>query len=135
MDWLQQNPSYVLLAALLGWLLWQRVLAPRLAGVRNISAGEYLRMRDQAHVLLDVRTDREWQAGHAPAAMHVPLNALQGQLDRIPRDQPVVVICASGNRSAVAAVNLARKGFSPVYNFSGGMAAWQSAGLPVRRGR
>ncbi|RMH61921.1 MAG: rhodanese-like domain-containing protein [Zetaproteobacteria bacterium] len=135
MNWVQQNLGYIPLLALLGWFAWQRILAPRLAGVRNISAGEYLRMRDTAHTLVDVRTEREWQAGHAPKAVHVPLSSLVAHLDRIPRKQPVVVICASGNRSAVAAVTLARKGFAPVYNFSGGMAAWQSAGLPVKRGR
>jgi len=48
---------------------------------------------------------------------------------------PLVVICASGNRSAMAATKLAKAGFEPVYNFSGGMGSWKSAGLPVKSGK
>ncbi len=53
--------------------------------------------------------------------------------DEIPLDQPVVVICASGNRSAMAATKLAKLGFTTVYNFSGGMSAWGGTQLPVKR--
>ncbi|MDX8406921.1 MAG: rhodanese-like domain-containing protein [Mariprofundaceae bacterium] len=135
MDWMQQNPGYVLMALFVGWMLWRRMIAPKLSGVAGMSAGDYMQLRDRPHVLLDVRSAGEWAAGHAPDALHIPLGEVSSRKHEIPADRPVVVVCASGNRSAVAATSLARQGFKPVYNFSGGMGAWQSAGLPVRSGK
>ncbi len=134
-EWMQQNAVYLFLALLVGWVLWQRMIAPRLAGVRNISVTDYLGMRNRPHALIDVRTEGEWRGGHAPQAEHIPLAEISRRFDAIPRDVPVVVICASGQRSAQAATVLARHGIAPVYNFSGGMAAWRAAGLPVKTGR
>jgi len=135
MEWIQQNIVYVVMALLIGWILWQRVVAPRMAGVKQISAGDYLHMRHDDHVLIDVRSDSEWRSGHAPTAKHIPLGSISQHLHQIPQNKPVVVLCASGNRSAMAAITLARQGYASVYNFSGGMAAWRGAGLPVKAGR
>ncbi len=131
--WIQDN--LILLPGLLiiAWLLWQRLLAPRLAGVRNMSASEYLRFRHEPHVLVDVRSDGEWRSGHPPSARHIPLSTFASRMDALPKDQAVVLICASGMRSASAAARLARAGHPRVYNFSGGLAAWSSAGLPLTR--
>ena len=79
-------------------------------------------------VLLDVREPREWAAGHAPQAEHVPLGLLS--LDAVPQDRPVIAICRSGNRSGKAADALAAAGVR-VHNLAGGMKAWTRAGLPV----
>lgn len=133
--WMQQNAVYLFLALLVGWMIWQRMIAPRLAGVRSISAADYLGMRNRPHALIDVRAEAEWRSGHAPQAEHIPLSEISRRLETIPRDVPVVVICASGQRSAQAATMLAKHGIAPVYNFSGGMAAWRAAGLPVKTGR
>lgn len=81
-------------------------------------------------LLLDVREQSEWQAGHAPGARHVPLGDLDEELGALPRDRRVVVVCRSGNRSARATALLVRSGFEAV-NLSGGMQAWAAAGLPV----
>jgi rhodanese-related sulfurtransferase len=81
-------------------------------------------------VLLDVREPNEWDAGHAPDARHVPLGFLHAE--QVPADRVVVAVCRSGNRSGKAALALARTGVD-VRNMSGGMKAWQSAGLPVVR--
>lgn len=79
-------------------------------------------------VLLDVREPYEWEAGHAPSAVHVPLGELAP--DRIPTGSPVLVVCHVGGRSAQAAAVLAANGWQAV-NVTGGMAAWAAAGLPV----
>ena len=81
-------------------------------------------------VLLDVREDGEWQAGHAPAARHIPLHRLPAQLAVLPPRRTVVTICRSGHRSARAAALLASQG-REVVNLAGGMRAWARAGLPV----
>ncbi len=81
-------------------------------------------------VLLDVREDGEWRAGHAPGARHVPLGRLPAQIAGLPPRRTVVTICRSGHRSARAAALLASHGREAV-NLAGGMRAWARAGLPV----
>jgi len=85
---------------------------------------------ESAAILLDVREDDEWKAGHAPGAIHVRL----GDLDPRTFDTtvPVVAVCRSGNRSGSAAKKLATAGVT-VYNLVGGMKAWREAGQPVIR--
>ncbi|WP_324786051.1 rhodanese-like domain-containing protein [Streptomyces sp. H51] len=83
-------------------------------------------------VLLDVREAHEWQAGHAPRAVHLPLSALSAGAGLPPRAQsrPLIVICRSGNRSRRAAELLAARGTDAV-DVVGGMQDWAGAGLPV----
>lgn len=83
-------------------------------------------------VLLDVREPHEWQAGHAPRAVHLPLSALVAGagLPAHAQARPLVVICRSGNRSRQAAELLATRGAEAV-DVIGGMRDWAGAGLPV----
>ncbi|MFJ9539098.1 rhodanese-like domain-containing protein [Streptomyces sp. NPDC101225] len=83
-------------------------------------------------VLLDVREPYEWQAGHAPRAVHLPLSALAAGAGLPARAQarPLVVICRSGNRSRRAAELLVTRGAQAV-DVIGGMRDWAEAGLPV----
>jgi len=134
-EWMQANGVYLFIAMLVGWMLWQRLLAPMLSGVKRLNAVEYLKIRNTDHVLIDVRSASEWASGHPPKAIHIPLGDIANRMRDIPGNKPVVVVCASGNRSAIAATALAKKGFSPVFNFSGGMGAWRGAGLPIKSGR
>jgi len=135
MQFMQQNAVCIFLALLIGWMLWQRMIAPKLSGVKSISALTYMQMRNEPHTLLDVRQPGEWASGHAKDATHMPLGEVAERMHELPKEKPVVVICASGNRSAMAATALAKAGFDTVYNFSGGMGAWQGGGLPVSSGR
>ncbi|AYY13268.1 rhodanese-like domain-containing protein [Actinobacteria bacterium YIM 96077] len=80
--------------------------------------------------LLDVREEDEWLAGHAPEAVHIPLSELHDRADDVPGDQQVYVVCKVGGRSAHAAAWLNGLGRRAV-NISGGMDAWQAAGLPM----
>ena len=83
-------------------------------------------------VVLDVREDDEWQAGHAPGAVHVPLGDVPSRLADLPEtDEPLPVICRSGGRSGRAVAWLSQQGFD-VVNVDGGMRAWNAAGKPVR---
>ena len=81
-------------------------------------------------LVLDVREDDEWAAGHAPDAMHVPLQTLPGRLADLPAGRPIAVICRSGGRSGQASAFLAQQGFA-VRNVTGGMHAWEQSGLPM----
>lgn len=82
-------------------------------------------------VLIDVREDDEWAAGHAPNAIHAPLSRLGGEYaDKIPEGQKVLCICKVGGRSAQATSALLGAGYD-VVNVAGGMKAWETAGMPV----
>jgi len=86
--------------------------------------------------VLDVRMASEWQDGHIPGALHLPLgSAMPGELDRLALDRAhlVVVVCGSGYRSSIATSLLQQRGFGDVLNTLGGMAAWNDAHLPTER--
>jgi len=80
--------------------------------------------------LLDVREAEEWQAGHAPDAVHLPLSELMARADEVPADRDVYVICRSGGRSEQAAGYLNQLGRTSL-NVVGGMTAWHAAGRPM----
>lgn len=102
------------------------IAAPELK--RRLDAGERL-------YLLDVRSSEEYAHDGRIAGSHLmPLPMLSMRLGELPKDTPIVCVCRSGNRSGVAAEQLARQGFSDVINLGGGMLGWQRAGLPTQRG-
>lgn len=105
----------------------------RLGTVEQLSALDLSRRRGM--VVLDVRGRSEWEAGHLPGATLIPLAELPDRLDEVPADQPVAVHCQGGSRSAIAASLLLARGRSAVANVTGGMTAWEQAGLPVERNR
>ena len=106
---------------------WLSRLFPARPKVGPEQARELL---DQGAILLDVREDAEWRAGHAPKARHIPLSRLPARLRDVPPNRTVVTVCRSGARSARAAALLAREG-RHVVNLPGGMHAWARAGLPI----
>jgi len=80
---------------------------------------------------IDVRTPGEYTGGHAARAVNIPLDALPAKLDSLEKNEPVYIICQTGNRSRQAADMLKNAGFSNVLNVTGGTNAWQAAGLPM----
>ena len=84
-------------------------------------------------LLLDVRTVGEWKSGRIAGATHVPLIDLVARCGELPASRSIVVYCATGMRSRIAAGVLLKKGFDDVRNMTGGINAWQRQGLPVER--
>lgn len=80
--------------------------------------------------LLDVREPDEWQAGHAPEAVHIPMYQLSDRAAEIPREQDVYVICRSGVRSAQVTIALNNAGWQ-ARNVDGGMKRWAEVGRPM----
>ncbi len=80
--------------------------------------------------LLDVREADEWEAGHAPRAVHIPLSRLGARANEVPTDRDVYVICRSGARSASVVAALNDAGWKTT-NVRGGMHAWEAAGKPM----
>ncbi len=83
--------------------------------------------------LLDVRTPGEYRRGHIPGAVLIPMNEVPARLREIPRDKKIVVVCASGARSAAVARFLDGRGYPWVANYTGGVFDWARAGLPLDR--
>jgi hydroxyacylglutathione hydrolase len=91
------------------------------------------RMQEGGALVVDVRGTSEWRAGHPTGAVHVHLGSLEQHADDLPASaEPVVLICRSGNRSAIAQSLLQARGRRAV-NVEGGIVAWERAGLPVSR--
>lgn len=95
-----------------------------------LSAVDAKHALDTGSVLVDVRGHGEWQAGHAPQAIHIPLAQLTRRLAELPADREIITVCRSGHRSAVAA-GLLRRHKRRASNLTGGMNAWAAAGLPI----
>jgi hydroxyacylglutathione hydrolase len=81
--------------------------------------------------IVDVRNDAEWNDGHIPGAIHIPLGDLAGRANELIKETPVVTICHSGHRSLTAADELIAQGFTDVASLNGGMVAWVKAGHPI----
>ena len=81
--------------------------------------------------VLDVRTEREWKAGHIDEAIHIHGGMLQERFAEVPKGKPVAVICGSGYRASIASSFLKREGYQSLSNVVGGMSAWKAAGLPT----
>lgn len=98
--------------------------------VPEVSAEEaFARSTSGEAVIVDVRELDEWEAGHIPGALHIPLAELEARWPELRASDPVIAVCRSGNRSSTAAQALRSVGIDAA-NLSGGMKAWASAALP-----
>ncbi len=109
--------------------------------IREISPTDY--QAGPASVLIDVREPDEFATGHIPGAINLPRGVLEFQVEAHPavvnlrdpegalKSQPLLVYCQTGGRSALAALNLQRMGFTQVSSLCGGIKSWTDAGLPV----
>lgn len=86
----------------------------------------------QPPLVIDVRAPREREQKHIEGSLNIPLNRLAENLKTLPENRPLLVYCAGGYRSSIAASLLQGSGFGPVSEIAGGIAAWEAAKLPVR---
>ncbi len=87
---------------------------------------------DQEIVFLDVREPNEWNLGHVPGAVHIPRGQLEGRVESVvDRAKRVIVYCAGGSRSALAADTLAQMGYGSVESLRGGFGEWTASGGQV----
>ncbi len=85
-------------------------------------------------LLVDVREKDEFATVRVPGAVLVPLSEFAAHFASLPQDRPLLVMCAAGRRSIVAAAHLRAHGYSDVTNVDGGIIAWQKAGQPTAQG-
>ena len=82
-------------------------------------------------LVLDIRAPKEWQKSHIDGSVNIPLNHLLERIEEVPRGRPVLVHCAGGYRSSIAAGLLQQHGRVNLTELTGGITAWEAAGLPV----
>jgi len=134
-QFIQNNLMLIVVAFVSGgMLLWPLV--------RRSTGGPYVTPQQATHLInredatvVDVRDPGEYGAGHILGAKNVPLARIEdGANDLAKRkERPVIVYCDTGNRGSKAIAALKKQGFARVSNLSGGIGAWQQAGLPVEK--
>lgn len=131
MEFVQQNMMWVIAAVVSGVMLISSFIRGGGKGI-SVSEATLLINREDA-LVLDVRETSEWSNGRIPNARHIAQGQLAKHLSELEKykEKPVIVVCASGNRSSTACGTLQRAGFTRVFNLLGGMGAWSGAGLPV----
>lgn len=115
-----------------GMLLWPH-LQTRGRKLTQLEATQ--RINQGKTVVLDVRNPEEFAAGHIRGAVNIPLQDLPQRLGELEksRSKTIIVVCQAGVTSAKASAQLDKAGFKDVYSLTGGLAAWQSQGLPVAK--
>ena len=109
----------------------EQVLADAKSQIKEYTPAEVMAMqkRDKKMVLLDVRDLPEVNLGKIPGAIHIPRGRLEQNIEAaVPRDANLVIYCASGNRSALAALSLRDMGYEHVSSMSAGIAGWSAIG-------
>lgn len=122
--------AFIAILALVAFTEWRRAAS----GAKNIAPATAINLiNHEDGLMLDVRETNEYSGGHIINSVHIPLSKLSSDLNHIDKykGKPVIAYCRSGSRSLGACATLQKAGFENVSNLSGGMLAWQNAGLPV----
>jgi rhodanese-related sulfurtransferase len=132
----QDNIWLVLIAVVSGLMFVWPSIAKRVSRTREVGVVEAVQMINrQDAAVVDVREPAEFKAGHIPNARNIPLGQLgeRGkELEKL-KGKPILLTCATGNRSATAAGTLRKSGFEQVVSLAGGMNAWTQAGMPAEK--
>ncbi|MFP3895207.1 rhodanese-like domain-containing protein [Exiguobacterium indicum] len=114
----------IILLLIVGYLAY-KMFAPT-KGVKQVSTTELKPLlNDRKRFYLDVRTPAEFKGNHIKGFKNIPLQTLNSQLNQIPKDKEVIVICQSGMRSKQAVKVLKKAGYPNVTEVRGGMNAWR----------
>ncbi len=104
--------------------------------VKNVGVDEFAKLRDtKTNVVLDVRTKKEYDAGHLPGAVLIDFNSpdFLEKVAKLDKSKTYLVHCAAGGRSAKACDKMSGMKFSSLVNLEGGFGAWQKAGKPIEK--
>jgi rhodanese-related sulfurtransferase len=133
-DFIRNNILLIAVALVSGgMLIWP--LLRRTTGGPWVSTAQATQLINREDALVvDVREPGEYGAGHILGAKNVPLERMDAPGELVKRkDKPLILYCDGGDRTTKAAASLKKQGFSRVVNLSGGLGAWQQAGLPVEK--
>jgi rhodanese-related sulfurtransferase len=131
-----ENILPISIAFLSGAMLLWSFFGKSIRGIKEVDCVAALQLINHKDALvLDVREESEYKAGHILNAKLISLGSLNGRIGELEKykDRPVVVVCRSGNRSGAACAALGKHGFTQAYNLAGGVMAWQKASLPLEK--
>lgn len=136
MQFVSNNILPISIAAISGIMLLWSLFGNRFRGVKEVDVAAALQLINHKNAaILDVREQSEYDAGHVLNSKLIPLGKLKERMVEMEKfkDQPVLVVCRSGNRSGTACFLLGKQGFTQVYNLAGGVQAWQKNNLPLEK--
>ena len=114
---------------------WEKKALPvRRSNLMDVQELDTLMWSDTPPCILDVRSPAEWQKSRLSGSINIPLTELEKRLNELPRDKDIVIVCASGFRSAIAVGILERENFRSVSNLAGGLGAWLEEGKTLNSG-
>ncbi len=128
---------FSLLVAILMLLVWN-LFGDSLSGVKMLQPADVTRLINKEDaIVIDLRSETDFEKGHIINAMNIPLAELPDQLDKLKphKQKEVIVNCANGSVSAKEARKLMNEGFEKVSCLKGGVLAWQNASLPLTKGK
>jgi len=130
------NILSISIALFSGAMLFWSIFGNRIRGIKEVDCPAALQLINHKNALvLDVREEGEYKLGNILNSKLIPLGKLNeriGELEKY-KEQHIVVVCRTGNRSAAACAALGKHGFAQPYNLAGGVVAWQKANLPLEK--
>jgi rhodanese-related sulfurtransferase len=138
MEFVQKNIWLVMIAVVSGVMLVWPLIAKRFSSTKEVGVTDAVQLINrQDAVIVDVREPAEFKSGHIPNARNIPLGQVGDRLKELEKfkARPILLACATGNRSATAGSTLHKAGFGQVFSLAGGMGAWQQASMPVEKER
>ncbi len=131
MSFILDNIFIVLIALISGAMLaWPALNRTR--GVKGVDIAEATRLVNREHgVFVDIRNADEFAKGHIPQARNLPLEQIDARAQSLPKNKPLIVVCADGRVSGRAVAQLEAKGFTQVVALREGLKAWTAASLPL----
>lgn len=102
-------------------------------GVKQVAALHLPQLQRENHVVVDVSEPKEYERGHLPDSINIPLQKLLDNHKKLNKhqDHNIILTCQNGSKSATAARHLKKSGFEKVFVLSGGLLSWQKENLPV----
>ena len=127
------SPKFFVFSLVAAWMLLASGIARAQTTVEVDVAKAATQIQETQIKVLDVREPSEFAAGHIKDALLIPLGQVEKRVAELEgfKNQPMIVVCGSGGRSAAAIKVLDKYGFTQLLNLKGGMGAWRKAGLPI----
>lgn len=132
MTFILENIFIIAVAVISGAMLLMPGLSRGGRSADGVGTLEATQLVNQQHgVFVDVRSADDYAKGHIAQARSLPLADLEARASSLPKNKPIIVVCANGRGAGKAAAQLKAKGFEKVHTLNGGVQAWQQAGLPL----
>ncbi len=133
-EFLSQNWHLILMLVIILAMLVLEPYLLKLSGLKMVGPLRVTQLVNrESAVILDVCTSKEFNAGHIPDAISLPLSDISSAQEKLKKhtDKPLIISCRSGSRAKGAAKKLAKLGFKDIYILSGGNMAWKKENLPM----